>query len=48
MDIAEALEIVLTLARKAMAKTQDAKEHERQTEACNMIEDLAVNEYGDD
>lgn len=51
MDIAEALQIVLDLAK---GNTVDENEYDladlyhQQWQAINMVEDLAVNEYGDD
>jgi hypothetical protein len=51
MDIAEAFQIVLDLARQNILDDDSpdmAEEVERQTEACDIIEDLAVNHYGDD
>jgi len=41
MDLVDAIEIVLELARK-VATTKEDKE------ACNILEDFAVNELGDD
>jgi hypothetical protein len=49
MDMAEALQIVLDLARQNICDEKEIpQEYIRQIEACNMVEDLAVNEYGDD
>ena len=49
MDVATAFQIVLDLARQNIIdERENADEHHRQTEACNVIEDLAVNEHGDD
>lgn len=55
MDIAEALQIVIDLARgnildeRIIAGDPDLdQERTRQEMACQVIEDLAVNEYGDD
>lgn len=49
IDTAEAFQIVIELARQNVADQLDSPEHyKRQTEAINIIEDLAVNEYGDD
>jgi hypothetical protein len=49
MDIAEALQIVLDLARQNVIDQEDnPEENARQTQAIDIIEDLAVNEYGDD
>ncbi len=49
MDLATAFQIVLDLARQNIIEERDnPEEHARQTAACDMIEDLAVNEYGDE
>jgi hypothetical protein len=55
MDIATAFQIVLDLARQNIIDERDCddneillQELERQVTACNIIEDLAVNEYGDE
>lgn len=48
MDIADALQIVLDLARQNLAPEDLPEELARQIEALNMVEDLAVNEYGDE
>jgi hypothetical protein len=49
LDIGEAFEIVLSLARQnIIGEHDDPTAHAAQTAACEMIEDLAVNEYGDD
>lgn len=49
IDAATAFEIVLDLARQNIIdRNENPEEHARQTEACNVIEDIAVNEYGDD
>ena len=49
IDTAEAFQIVLDLARQNIIDERDnAGEHKRQLAACNIIEDVAVNEYGDD
>lgn len=53
MDIANALQVVLDLARQnviEMAEPDEDRqaEQERQLEAIRMVEDLAVNQYGDD
>jgi hypothetical protein len=49
MDIAEAFQIVLDLARQNIIDEHEMpEEHARQVEACDVLEDLAVNEYGDD
>lgn len=41
MDLVDAIEIVLALARSQAVS-------EEQQEACNLLEDYAVNELGDD
>jgi hypothetical protein len=49
MDTATALQIVLDLARQNMVDPDDnEEEYLRQAQAIAIIEDLAVNEYGDD
>ena len=49
MTVADAFQLVLELARQNIAPDGlNHEEHARQVEACNIIEDLAVNEYGDD
>lgn len=49
MDVAEAFQIVLDLARQNTIDDPDmAEEAARQQEACNIVEDIAVNAYGDD
>ena len=53
MDIAEAFQIVLDLARQNIIEIEEPdedrqSEQERQLEALNMIEDIVVNGYGDD
>jgi hypothetical protein len=49
MDIAEALQIVLDLAKQNLISEKDLpEEYARQKEAIDIVEDLAVNEYGDD
>jgi len=66
MDIADALQIVIQLARQnipddhelkdviQLAREKIPSEHElkdlaeKYIEACNMVEDLAVNYFGDD
>lgn len=48
MDIAEALEIVLSLARYNVIDEEDMpEENARQLEAILMVEDMAVNQFGD-
>jgi hypothetical protein len=45
MDIAGALRIVIDLARQNIIdRDDDVEEHERQNQAINMVEDLAVNQ----
>jgi hypothetical protein len=49
MDAATAFQIVLDLARQNVCdKHEMPEEYARQIEACNVIEDIAVNQYGDD
>jgi hypothetical protein len=49
MTVADAFATVLDLARQNLISDEDmAAERARQTEACDMLEDLAVNEFGDD
>ena len=49
MDIADALEIVLDLAKQNVIDDPDMKEErERQMEAIGIVEDMAVNQLGDD
>lgn len=49
MDIAEALQIVIDLAKQNIAPEEDMpEEHARQVEAINMVEDMAVNQFGDE
>jgi hypothetical protein len=48
MDITTALQIVIDLARQNVIDERDEPdEHKRQTDAINMVEDLAVNQFGD-
>jgi len=49
LDTANALQVVIALARQNVIDEQDnPEEHARQVAACDIVEDLAVNEYGDD
>jgi hypothetical protein len=49
MDIAEALQIVIDLAKQNVVDEVDMpEEHARQVEAINIVEDMAVNQFGDD
>ena len=49
MDIADAFQIVIDLAKQNVADQLDHPDHHKQQEeAINMIEDIAVNEYGND
>jgi hypothetical protein len=53
MDIAEALQIVLDLARQNIIdfdhEDDDLNaERAKQTEAIKIVEDMAVNQFGDD
>ncbi|WP_164885783.1 hypothetical protein [Paenirhodobacter populi] len=48
MDTATAFEIVLDLAKQGMISSEEMpEEYERQREAINILEDLAVNQFGD-
>jgi hypothetical protein len=49
MDLVEAIEIALKLARQAMvAESVDPEAHAHQKDACDTLEDFAVNQLGDD
>lgn len=49
LTVIEAFEIVLSLAKQGMIDEPDMpKEFERQKEAIAIVEDIAVNNYGDD
>lgn len=49
MDIAYALQIVLDLAKGNVINAIDApEENARQEEAIRIVEDMAVNQFGDD
>lgn len=49
MDIAAALQITLDLARQNLADQLEHPDHFReQQDAINMVEDMAVNQFGDD
>jgi hypothetical protein len=49
MDIAAALQIVIDLARQNVADQLEHPDHFReQQDAINMVEDMAVNQFGDD
>lgn len=49
LGIKEALQIVLDLAKQNVIDIfDDAKEHARQMEAIDTVEDMAVNQFGDD
>lgn len=49
MDITDALTIVLELAKQNVIDARDEPEMaEEQQEACKMVEDLIVNQLGDD
>lgn len=49
MDLANALQIILDLAKQNVIDEDDQpEEHARQTEAINTVEDMAVNQFGDD
>lgn len=49
MDIADAFQIVLDLARQNIRDNKEPAEgeYEQQTKACNMVEDYVVNQLGD-
>ena len=48
MEQIEALRIVLSLARdNIINEADDINEYNRQVEACNILEDIIVNEFGD-
>ena len=49
IDIADALQIVLDLAKQNMAPNDPefAEERARQQEAIDTVEDMAVNQFGD-
>jgi hypothetical protein len=48
MKIEEALVIVLELARQNVISQDDEfHEHARQTEACDQVEDMIVNQFGE-
>lgn len=45
----EALQIVIDLAKQNVIDIRDEpEEHARQMEAIDMVEDMAVNQFGDD
>jgi hypothetical protein len=49
MDMREALQIVLDLAKdNVIDPREDLEEHARQMEAIDTVEDMAVNQFGDD
>lgn len=49
MDIAAALQIVIDLAKQNVADQLEHPDHFReQQDAINMVEDMAVNQFGDD
>jgi len=50
MDIADALQIVLDLAKQKIVTFGEAGpvENVRLKEACDLVEDMAVNQFGDD
>lgn len=48
MDAAKAFQIVLDLAKQNVIDPRDDEEgNTEQTEAINIVEDIAVNQYGD-
>ncbi len=49
MDITEALEIILSLAREnILDPREDLDESLKQKQACDVVEDFIVNELGDE
>lgn len=49
MDIADAIQIVLDLAKQNIVDVREMpEEHAKQQEAINTVEDFAVNHLGDD
>lgn len=49
MDLADAIQIVLDLARQNIIDIKyDADAHAAQKYACDILEDFAVNQLGDD
>jgi hypothetical protein len=48
MKLIEAIEIVLQLARQNLAPEDVAEQRERQIDACNTLEDFAVNQLGEE
>lgn len=49
VDIKKALQIVIDLAKQNVIDIKDdAAEHARQMEAINTVEDMAVNQFGDE
>lgn len=49
MDIAEALQLVLSLARdNILDPREDLDESVKQKQACDMVEDFIVNQLGDE
>jgi hypothetical protein len=48
LDAAEALQIVIDLAKQNVIDKHDMPdEHEKQMEAIRVVEDMAVNQFGD-
>lgn len=48
MDFADALQIVIDLARSAMADTDEPEAFAQHNDALNIVEDYAVNHEGND
>ncbi len=49
MDLTEAFQIVLDLARQNIIDDQDLpEENARQVDACDIVEDFVTNNFGDD
>lgn len=49
MDITEALELILSLARdNILDPREDLDESAKQKQACDMVEDFIINQLGDE
>lgn len=49
LDMKQALQLVLDLAKQNVVDIRDnAEEHARQMEAIDTVEDMAINQFGDD
>jgi hypothetical protein len=48
IDLADAFQIVIELARANLAPEELEEERARQIEAIDVLEDFAVNHFGDD